>query len=59
MKILLIDDEEFVRVALGEALQAEGCHVTRVSSGDAGDMTTLGLERLAEGDPHKFFIVNQ
>ncbi len=36
MKILLIDDEEFVRVALGEACQAEGCRVTGVSNGNAG-----------------------
>ncbi len=36
MKILLIDDEEFGRVALGEALQAEGCRVSGVSGGDAG-----------------------
>ena len=36
MKILLIDDEEFVRIALTEALQAEGCHVTAASSGKAG-----------------------
>ncbi len=36
MKILLIDDEEFVRIALTEALQAEGCHVTAATSGKAG-----------------------
>jgi DNA-binding NtrC family response regulator len=36
MKILLIDDEEFVRIALTEALQAEGCHVTAASGGTAG-----------------------
>jgi DNA-binding NtrC family response regulator len=36
MKILLIDDEEFVRIALAETLQAEGCRVTGVSGGNAG-----------------------
>jgi DNA-binding NtrC family response regulator len=36
MKILLIDDEEFVRIALTETLQAGGCRVTGVSSGSAG-----------------------
>jgi DNA-binding NtrC family response regulator len=36
MKILLIDDEEFVRIALTEALQVEGCHVTATSGGKAG-----------------------
>ena len=36
MKILLIDDEEFVRIALTEALQAEECHVTAAASGKAG-----------------------
>ena len=36
MKILLIDDEEFVRLALTETLQAEGCHVTAAEGGKAG-----------------------
>jgi DNA-binding NtrC family response regulator len=36
MRILLIDDEEFVRTALCEALQTQGCLVTAVSSGKAG-----------------------
>jgi DNA-binding NtrC family response regulator len=36
MKILLIDDEEFVRLALTGALQAEGCHVTSAGGGKAG-----------------------
>jgi len=36
MKILLIDDEEFVRLALTKAFQAEGCQVTATSSGKAG-----------------------
>ncbi len=36
MNILLIDDEEFVRIALTEALQAEGCHVTGTDAGKTG-----------------------
>ena len=36
MKILLIDDEEFVRLALTGALQAEGCQVTSAGGGKTG-----------------------
>jgi DNA-binding NtrC family response regulator len=36
MKILLIDDEEFVRIALTETLEAESCRVTGASGGNAG-----------------------
>ncbi len=36
MNILLIDDEEFVRIALTEALQAEGCRVTGAEAGKTG-----------------------
>lgn len=36
MNVLLIDDEAFVREALTEALTAEGCRVTSVSTGKAG-----------------------
>ncbi len=36
MNILLIDDEEFVRIALTEALQTEGCRVTSANSGKTG-----------------------
>jgi len=36
MNVLLIDDEEFVRVTLADALHAAGCRVTSVSSGKAG-----------------------
>jgi DNA-binding NtrC family response regulator len=36
MRILVIDDEEFVRITLEEALRAEGCAVTTVGSGQAG-----------------------
>ncbi|HEV8540667.1 MAG TPA: sigma-54 dependent transcriptional regulator, partial [Nitrospiraceae bacterium] len=42
MRILVIDDEEFVRLVLEETLQAEGCHVTIVATGKAG------LERLQQ-----------
>ncbi len=36
MNILILDDEEFVRVALTQALHAEGCTVTSRCSGDEG-----------------------
>lgn len=36
MKILVIDDEQFVQLVLQEALEAEGCQVTTVSRGLAG-----------------------
>ncbi len=35
MRILAVDDEEFVRLMLTQALQAEGCAVTTVGSGQA------------------------
>ncbi|MCI0627609.1 MAG: sigma-54 dependent transcriptional regulator [Acidobacteria bacterium] len=36
MRILAIDDEEFIRIILAETLRSEGCDVTCVSSGHAG-----------------------
>lgn len=36
MRILIIDDEEFVRLVLEQALRAEGCDVTAAKSGPAG-----------------------
>jgi DNA-binding NtrC family response regulator len=36
MKVLVVDDEEFVRTVLQETLEGEGCRVTAVSSGQAG-----------------------
>jgi DNA-binding NtrC family response regulator len=36
MHILLIDDEEFVRLTLSQALQAEGCRVTTAPNGATG-----------------------
>ncbi len=40
MHILIVDDEEFVRLVLDQALREEGCHVAAVSSGQ------LAIERL-------------
>lgn len=36
MHILIIDDEEYVRLVLEQALRAEGCEVTAVTHGAAG-----------------------
>jgi len=36
MHILIIDDEEYVRLVLEQALRAEGCEVTAVTHGTAG-----------------------
>src|SRR5919106_4517752 len=36
MRVLVIDDEEFVRIVLEETLRKEGCEVTPVSRGQAG-----------------------
>jgi len=36
MHVLIIDDEEFVRIVLEETLAAEGCQVTTVPRGQAG-----------------------
>ncbi|HXF92108.1 MAG TPA: response regulator, partial [Nitrospiraceae bacterium] len=36
MKVLVIDDEEFVRLTLEETLRQEGCAVTVVDRGQAG-----------------------
>lgn len=36
MRTLIIDDEEFVRLVLEQALRAEGCEVTAVNNGQAG-----------------------
>ncbi|HSE59189.1 MAG TPA: sigma-54 dependent transcriptional regulator [Nitrospiraceae bacterium] len=36
MRVLIIDDEEFVRLVLTEALRAEGCEVIACSDGHAG-----------------------
>ena len=36
MRILIIDDEEFIRIVLEEALQSEGCRVTHTSNGKDG-----------------------
>lgn len=36
MRTLIIDDEEFVRLVLEQALRAEGCDVTAVKNGQAG-----------------------
>ncbi|TKB69780.1 MAG: response regulator, partial [Nitrospira sp.] len=42
MRILVIDDEEFVRSALADALKTAGCEVTTAAQGQAG------LDRLRE-----------
>lgn len=36
MRVLIIDDEEFVRLVLTEALKADGCEVTACPDGQAG-----------------------
>lgn len=36
MRVLIIDDEEFVRLVLADTLKTEGCEVTAVSTGQAG-----------------------
>ena len=36
MRILIIDDEEYVRLVLEQALRAEGCEVTALTHGAAG-----------------------
>jgi DNA-binding NtrC family response regulator len=36
MRVLIIDDEEFVRLVLTQAMKAEDCEVTAVSTGQAG-----------------------
>jgi DNA-binding NtrC family response regulator len=36
MRALIIDDEEYVRLVLEQALREEGCEVTAVSNGQAG-----------------------
>lgn len=36
LRILVIDDDELIRIVLNETLQAEGCNVTAVASGHAG-----------------------
>jgi DNA-binding NtrC family response regulator len=43
MRILVIDDEEFVRLVLEQAIREEGCEVTTVSRGQEG------LDRLSSG----------
>ncbi len=43
MHILVIDDEEYVRLVLEQAIHEEGCEVTTVSRGQEG------LDRLASG----------
>jgi DNA-binding NtrC family response regulator len=43
MRILVIDDEEFVRLVLERAIREEGCEVTTISHGQEG------LARLASG----------
>lgn len=43
MHILIIDDEEYVRLVLEQAIREEGCEVTAVSRGQEG------LDRLASG----------
>ncbi len=43
MHILVIDDEEYVRLVLEQAIREEGCEVTTVSRGQEG------LDRLASG----------
>ena len=43
MHILIIDDEEYVRLVLEQAIREEGCEVTAVSQGQEG------LDRLASG----------
>ncbi|MBI5854629.1 MAG: sigma-54-dependent Fis family transcriptional regulator [Nitrospirae bacterium] len=42
MRILVIDDEEFVRLALADTLKASGCEVTTAAQGQAG------IDRLRE-----------
>ena len=36
MRTLIIDDEEYVRLVLEQALREEGCEVTAVTHGAAG-----------------------
>jgi len=36
MKVLVIDDEEYVRLVLEDGLRQEGCDVTTVAQGQAG-----------------------
>ncbi|MDX2218485.1 MAG: response regulator, partial [Burkholderiales bacterium] len=36
MRTLIIDDEEYVRMVLEQALREEGCRVTAVKQGQAG-----------------------
>src|SRR5215212_8521915 len=36
MRILIIDDEEYVRCVLEQALRVEGCEAVAVSNGQAG-----------------------
>ena len=36
MRILIIDDEEYVRLVLEQAFREEGCEVTAVTHGAAG-----------------------
>ncbi|MCX5723509.1 MAG: sigma-54 dependent transcriptional regulator [Nitrospirae bacterium] len=43
MRILIIDDEEYVRLVLEQAIRLEGCEVTTASRGQEG------LDRLASG----------
>ena len=43
MHILVIDDEEYVRLVLEQAIREEGCEVTTASRGQEG------LDRLASG----------
>ncbi len=43
MHILIIDDEEYIRLVLEQAIREEGCEVTAVSRGQEG------LDRLASG----------
>jgi DNA-binding NtrC family response regulator len=43
MRILIIDDEEYVRLVLEQAIREEGCEVTAASRGQEG------LDRLAAG----------
>ena len=36
MRALIIDDEEYVRLVLGQTLRAEGCDVVLATHGEAG-----------------------
>ena len=51
MRTLIIDDEEYVRLVLEQAIREEGCEVTAVTHGAAGIELGCDLHRSNASSP--------